>query len=602
MSAEYEDDVRADFLAEAGELVERLGGQLIELERSPADKDLLNAVFRGFHTVKGGAGFLALEPMVALCHAAEEVFNALRNGKCAMDAALMDSVLQALDLLQEMMTAMRARRPLAQPPQALLDRLRAPLQQPAAPAPEPATQAAPEGAVMPASTAPVADAFSDDEFEALLDQLHGTGQAPCGLPPVQAPAEQRPVPVNDGLPTAKAHAEPPDSSVRVDTAALDSLMNLVGELVLVRNRLKTLCGRSGQTTVARGVGELDHITRGLQAAVMRVRMQPMRRVFSRFPKLAREVARGLGKQVDLELSGEDTGLDKSLVEGLADPLIHMVRNAVDHGIEMPEQRVAAGKPPAGTLKLGARQMGDHIEVTVSDDGAGIDFERLRRKAVEKNLIDAAEAARLTPEECLQLVFLPGLSTKDQLSELSGRGVGMDVVKSSIAGLGGSVHIESRPGRGTEVRIRLPLTLAILTALMVRVGNRLLALPLTPVLDVFELQPGRVRSMNGQDVVLYRDRTLRLIHLRRWLGNDVPEEPVRHVAVAQVDSETCGFVVSQVIGREEVVVKPLGSMLSGLAGVAGATVTGDGRVALIVDLQGLASAVTHSGGNFVGREF
>jgi two-component system, chemotaxis family, sensor kinase CheA len=366
-------------------------------------------------------------------------------------------------------------------------------------------------------------------------------------------------------------------------------MNLVGELVLVRNRLKTLLRSEAQQPQGRAVAELDQIARGLQTAVMRVRLQPIRKVFSRFPRIARETARGLGKQVEVELIGEDTGLDKNLVEALADPLVHMVRNSVDHGIELPPQRLAAGKPACGKLKLSAEQAGDHILIIVADDGAGIDAERLRSKAVEKGLIPSAEAARLSLQECLQLVFLPGLSTRDNISELSGRGVGMDVVKSSITALGGSVQIESRPCFGTQVRIRVPLTLAILPALMVGVGARVLALPLAPVLDVFVLEPERVRKLDRSEVLPYRKETLRLIHLHRWLGLPVADNEPRHVVVVQAEGERCGLVVSRVHGREEVVIKPLGTMLRGLAGLAGATVTGSGRVALILDIPGVAAA-------------
>ena len=576
MSTDTDDDIRADFLAESGELMAALGQQLVELERRPADGELLNAVFRGFHTIKGGAGFLGLEAMVALCHAAEEVFNALRKGERRMDAALMDAALEALESLQVMHAAAEAGRTPASAKTGLICRLRQ------------ATQAPPPVAVAAPATAPAADsgAITDDEFEALLDQLHGEGQGP-GSVTVESNAAVEPSPEADAHPLARQAAA--ESSVRVDTAALDGMMNLVGELVLVRNRLKRLCGRADQGPEARAVGELDHITRSLQAAVMRVRMQPIRRVFSRFPRLAREVARGLGKQVEVELVGEDTGLDKSLVEALADPLVHMVRNSVDHGIEPPAQRLSAGKPVIGRLRLSALQAGDQILITVEDDGAGMDAERLRGKAVEKGLLAAADAARLSVQECLQLIFRPGFSTKDKVSELSGRGVGMDVVKSSITALGGSVQIESRLGFGSSIHLRVPLTLAILPALMIGVGPRLLALPLAPVLDVFELDPTQLRRLDRWDVLLHRKETLRLIHLHRWLDLPAAADAPRHVVVAQVENERYGFVVSQVHAREEVVIKPLGAMLRGLAGIAGATVTGSGRVALILDLPGLVRA-------------
>jgi two-component system chemotaxis sensor kinase CheA len=589
MSGETEDDLRADFLVEAGELVQKLGEQLVALEQRPSDVELLNAVFRGFHTVKGGAGFLGLDAMVELCHAAEDVFNGLRGGRIRMEAPLMDAVLEAVDQLQAMMAGVVAGDLPAAAPAALIVRLRAVAQASAAASPA----LAPVVPELPPACSDAAATISDDEFEALLDQLHGAGQAPTGVPPAEPLADGTVAPPPPRRLGAIGPAETAESSVRVDTSALDRLMNLVGELVLVRNRLKTLCGRGEQNPYFRSIGELDHITRGLQSAVMRVRMQPVRKVFARFPRLAREVARGLGKQVEVELTGEETGLDKSLVEALADPLVHLVRNSIDHGIEPPRAREAAGKRAAGLLRLAAQQVGDHIAISVSDDGAGIDPERLRRKAVEKGLYAPADAARLTMDECLQLVFVPGLSTKDSVSEISGRGVGMDVVKSAIVGLGGSVHIASVPGQGTEISIRLPLTLAILPALMVRVGSRSLAMPVAPVLDVFALDRSRIRRLGRWDVVLYRKDTLRLIHVARWLGVALPEDEPCHVAVAQAAGESFGFVVSQVLGREEVVVKSIGPALSGLAGVAGATVTGEGKVALIVDLRGLARAYAGS---------
>jgi two-component system chemotaxis sensor kinase CheA len=324
-------------------------------------------------------------------------------------------------------------------------------------------------------------------------------------------------------------------------------------------------------------------------------MQPVGKVFSRFPKVARDVARSLGKQVEVELRGENTDLDKNLVEALADPLVHMVRNAVDHGIEMPDLRTRSGKPPAGKLVLAASQQGDHILISVKDDGAGIDPDRLRSKVVEKGLIDAAAAARLNPQECLQLVFLPGFSTKEQISDLSGRGVGMDVVKSAITRLNGSVTINSKLGVGSTVLIRVPLTLAILPALMVLIGGRLFAVPLAAVLDVFALDPRELRKLDRWDVVMHRNQPLRLIDLERWASEAAAADPAPsgHVVVAQVGSERFGFIVQQVRGREEIVIKPLGAMLRGLAGVAGATVTGEGRVALILDFPGLVQAAPAS---------
>ena len=604
MSSGIDDDIRNDFLTEAGELIERLGGQLMELERRPQDSELLNAVFRAFHTVKGGAGFLGLTALVDLCHVTEDVCNTLRNGQAQADALMLDCLLQSLDQVQRMMEAVSRGETPEPAPEDLIDALRT-LSASAAAKPAPAVVAEP---VKPVLSQAAAETISEDEFEALLDQLQGktgdrkreagdvsspastpapTSSAEAAKADVDAERPRSPSPASH-LPSPVPAAPPAETQVRVDTQKLDRMMNLIGELVLVRNRLKSLRQRSASDPVSRSIGELDFITRALQGAVMQIRMQPVKRVFSRFPKLARDVARGLGKQVEVELQGEDTDLDKNLVEALADPLVHMVRNSVDHGIELPEARLRAGKPAAGRLTLSAQQEGDHILITVRDDGAGIDAERLREKALQKGLLDAASASRLAPEECLDLIFLPGFSTKEQVSDLSGRGVGMDVVRSRIKELNGSVSIDSRIGQGTTFRIRVPLTLAILSALMVQAGERQYALPLAPVRDVFALDQEAIRKLDRWDVVMTRQEALRLVHLDPWLSPQAVGGP-RHVVVAQVGEERYGFVVREVRGREEIVIKPLGASLRGLAGVAGATVMPDGHVALILDLTGLVQA-------------
>ena len=598
-----DEEIRADFLTEAGELMQSLGEQLVALETNRTDRELLNAVFRAFHTVKGGAGFLQFTPMVELCHAAEDVFGQVRDGKRVVDSTLLDATLKALDAIEVMLARLGAGGDCGAAPLEVIRQLgegAAPGGAQLAGAAAVAKPAAHAAAVIEAFASAGNEPITDDEFEALLDAVQGPAKPPVPPPPKLPPPELARVLPPAPVPGSAVSISPPaaETTLRIDTHRLDQMMNLVGELVLVRNRLKTLRTLEAPSAAsARAVGELDHITRSLQDAVMRIRMQPIRKVFARFPKLARDVARGLGKEVQVELVGEDTDLDKSLVEALADPLVHMVRNSVDHGIEMPEVRAAAGKPAVGRLLLSAQQQGDHILITVRDDGAGIDAEKLRRKVVEKGLMDAAAAARLSSEECLQLVFMPGFSTKDQVSDLSGRGVGMDVVKSRITALNGSVSIESKLGQGSLVRLRVPLTLAILPALMVSVGARLLALPLADIHDVFALDGQRLRRLDRWDAVLYRNTTLRLVDLERWSGVEpLPEFVQRHVVVAEAEGERFGFIVGHVRAREEVVIKPLGLGLRGLAGLAGATVTGEGRVALIVDFAGLVNAYAASSGN------
>ncbi|RCS30401.1 chemotaxis protein CheA [Rhodanobacter denitrificans] len=606
MDADFDNELRQDFLVEAGELLQRLGEQLVGLEAAPRDSELLNAVFRAFHTVKGGAGFLALEPMVLLCHHAEDLLNEARNGNVVLGAGHMDALLETLDRLNDMMAAVGAAAPLAMPPVALLQSL-LPRAAPVAAPPVAASPAGAGGAIddsefealldsmyggaAPGTVAPAAPpvaprpaaTIDDDEFEALLDALHGQPGQVAAV--TAAPAPAAPVP-----PTAR-HAAPVENTVRVDTSRLDVLVNHAGELVLARNRLLSLAARHGGEALAAAAGELDRITDELQAAVMGMRMQPVGRLFQRFPRIVRDLARQLGKEVELVLEGEGTDLDRSLVEALADPLIHLLRNALDHGVEMPDLREQGGKPRKGRVCLSASQRGERIVIAVSDDGRGMDPEILRRKAVEKGVIDAAQAARLTEGECYELIFRPGFSTAATVSDISGRGVGMDVVKTRVTELGGTLQVRSKLGRGSELELAVPLTLAVLRVLMVRVGARLLALPLGNVEEVFELADGQDCLLDGRLVARHRGRALPLADLVAWVG--AASAAGRHVAVLHIGHQRLGCLVHEVLGREDVIVKPLGHLFDGVPGVAGATVTGDGRLALVMDLAGLADGAGQS---------
>ena len=665
MSVELDNELLNVFLIEARELLESLGEQLVDLESSPGDVDLLNAVFRAFHTVKGGAGFLGLNPMVELCHRAEDLLNEARNGAIVLDAGFMDALLESLDLLNDMMRAADGGVAIEAAPRSLLDRLTIPgrvasappmaLAQPVsapvaapsqpaarphdpiedefeamldaaradrAPAPEPSgtisddefealldslygTGAPGAESIAPAPVTEVAaptvesTTISDDEFEALLDSLHGTAApganaavaeptpAPVVVP---APVEPAPVAVASEAPAApkaageKRAASSADTTVRVDTHRLDNLVDAAGELVLVRNRLTNLAPRGTSDPMERAIGELERVAEDLQNAVLRMRMQPVGKLFSRFPRIVRDLARQLGKDIELVTEGEDTDIDRTVVEALADPLVHLLRNAVDHGIEMPDVRAREGKPKTGTVRLAAGQYGDRIVITVTDDGKGMDPEVLRRKAVEKGLMDAEQAARLDERECYEIVFRPGFSTASQVSDISGRGVGMDVVKTKIVELGGTLSIDSRVGHGSTVRLSVPLTLAILRVLMVRVGHRLLSLPMSNVAEVFELSDGQVQELDGRIVAAHRSRALPLADLGRWAG---VEGRGGHVVVVQIGHQTLGCLVDEVLGREDVMAKPLGPFLKDVPGVAGATITGDGRISLVLDLAGLA---------------
>ncbi|HBO5017469.1 TPA: chemotaxis protein CheA [Pseudomonas aeruginosa] len=745
MSFDADEEILQDFLVEAGEILEQLSEQLVELESRPDDMDLLNAIFRGFHTVKGGAGFLQLNALVECCHIAENVFDILRKGERRVSSELMDVVLQALDTVNAMFDQVREQseptpatpellaalarlaepegaapaEPVQAPPAAV------PPAEPAAPPEAPAQSGssditddefeqlldalqgdeAPASAVAEASAAPAGDEISDAEFEALLDQLHGKGKfvppavsaepaqvpaeavepaaaaagddisddefealldelhgkgkfgdvpeaagtpaAPAAAAPAAAPAEPGKAPAAAGgdeisddefeslldelhgkgkfngaseavaaaaavakniaakspaakpVAPAKAAAARPaapdrpaaseaETTVRVDTARLDEIMNMVGELVLVRNRLVRLGLNSGDEAMAKAVANLDVVTGDLQMSVMKTRMQPIKKVFGRFPRLVRDLARNMKKEINLELVGEETDLDKNLVEALADPLVHLVRNAVDHGIESPEEREAAGKPRVGQVVLSAEQEGDHILLMITDDGKGMDAEVLRNKAVEKGLLERDAADRLTDLECYNLIFAPGFSTKTEISDVSGRGVGMDVVKTKISQLNGTVNVFSQKGSGSKIVIKVPLTLAIMPTLMVMLGSQAFAFPLVSVNEIFHLDLSRTNVVDGQEVVIVRDKALPLFYLKRWLVPSAAheEQGEGHVVILSVGTQRIGFVVDQLVGQEEVVIKPLGKMLQGTPGMAGATITGDGRIALILDVPSM----------------
>lgn len=666
MSLDADEEILQDFIVEADEIVEGLSEQLVELENRPEDRELLNAIFRGFHTIKGGAGFLQLNPLVAICHCAENVFDVLRNGEIAVSSALMDVILQAFDDIQAMFDSIRkgqmpepanqeiiarlnaltkpgtaepaAAKPAAPEPvaaqsdditddefESLLDTLdgKTPATAQAAPVPEsgditeeefdklldtlhgPITSAAPAAPEEPSNS----DLITEDEFDQLLDKLHGSkpvkavvaAPAEPAAKPVFKPAasksnEVKPVVAaksdhgddkpEEGLKGGKPQAE---TTVRVDTRRLDDIMNMVGELVLVRNRLVRLGMANNDEEMTKAVSHLDVVTADLQASVMKTRMQPIKKVFGRFPRVVRDLARNLGKDINLEMRGEETDLDKNLVEALADPLIHLVRNSVDHGIEMPDDREAAGKNRQGTVVLSAQQEGDHILLFIEDDGAGMNPEKLKGIAVSKGVLDADAAERLSDTEAFDLIFAPGFSTKVEISDISGRGVGMDVVKTKIAQLNGSIRIQSTLGKGSKFIIKVPLTLAIMPTLMITLGQQAFALPLVNVNEIFHLDLSKTNVVDGKEVVVIREKALPLFHLKRWLVPDAvgaPPSGAGHVVVVSVGTQKVGFVVDLLVGQEEVVIKPLGRMLHGTPGMAGATITGDGRIALILDVPSM----------------
>ncbi len=681
MAIDLNDEIVQDFLVEAGEILELLNEQAVDLETSPDDADLLNAVFRGFHTIKGGAGFLAMDALVHVAHKCEDIFDLLRQGERKIDADLMDIVLNVLDVLNDMFDQIRTGEDPDAAPAELMAKLSVLADKdgvlnnaaPVAATPSEDISEQEFDQIVDAlggKEAPVEKAvtkieakegdITEDEFEALLDNLHGSGGSPTSsgsedkpkekaitkmeakegditedefdqlldelhgkgkhssestsetpeakkepepkaeeAKPVELKAEKvkpeeskQVAPVKEKEVKPKVKTPPPaaESTVRVETSTLDSIMNLVGELVLIRNRMSNLEETIGNEDMTKTAASLDVITADLQTVVLKTRMQPIKKIFGKFPRVVRDLARTLGREINLEMFGEDTDLDKNLVEALADPLVHLVRNAVDHGIEMPDVREANGKNRQGTLELGAKQEGDHVLITISDDGAGMDPEVLRAKAVEKGMMDADAAARLDDRECFELIFSAGFSTKVEVSDVSGRGVGMDVVKTRISQLNGIVEIDSKFGEGTKLSIKLPLTLAIMPTLMVILGEQIFALPLVNVKEIMDFDQNDTNVVDGQDVLVVRGKALPIFNLSQWLvasaGFGEESKSPGHVVIVNVGTQQVGLLVDHLIGQEEVVIKPLGSNLQGTKGLAGATITGDGRIALILDLPSL----------------
>lgn len=708
MAVDLDDEILQDFLLEAGEILELLSEELVELEQSPEDPELLNAIFRGFHTIKGGAGFLALDPLVAVCHRAEDVFDVLRIGECKVTAELMDVILKVVDIVNVMFDQVKTGNDPEQADDSLLAKLQAFIsaeesaENPAETIEETVIEQHPEStpeadniienpdatevveqefeALLDDVSKPIVnngqaekdnDEITEEEFEGLLDKLHGKGQfsseniqleteevkeqekhqkietdsaeiteeefdqlldelhgkgkfsgtvASTESENAEKSAEKKNVEavkkkskvtvkkIEQTIKPAKkaksaaskevgkqrpANTAPAETTVRVDTNTLDEIMNMVGELVLVRNRFQNLKAASDNISsehLTKAVSNLDVVTADLQLAVMKTRMQPIKKVFGRFPRVVRDLSRTLNKEIKLELVGEETDLDKNLVEALADPLVHLIRNAVDHGIESPEDRVKKGKSREGLVVLTAAQEGDHILLSIKDDGKGMNADVLRNIVVEKGLMDAETAARLEDKECYNLIFMPGFSTKSEISDVSGRGVGMDVVKTRITQMNGIVEIDSKEDDGSTIIIKVPLTLAIMPTLMVVLGGQAFALPLASVLEILDIDLRTTNIVDGQLVVMVRERALPVFFLREWLVNaassTTDNQVFGHVVVVNSGGKRIGFVVDQLIGQEEVVIKPLGAKLQGLGGLAGATITGDGKIALILDVPGL----------------
>jgi len=606
------EDLLQDFLVEATDLLSGVDNKLVDLEKTPGDRGLLNEIFRGFHTIKGGAGFLNAHELVALCHLTENLFDKLRNGEMNVTPVLMDVILDATAIVRDMFGALERGMQPSAADAGVMSRLRSALAGELSAAKESvAAPAAPVARAVP--SAPAAPVGSEPDWVALHQAV--TGVVPSAPQAVPEPAAARSA--NDGevaevvnaafgrraadrpgasAPTGRRDAEKGrDNSIRVDTSRLDQVLNLSGEIGLTKNRLTSLradilAGKSDSDTLHAldaAVSQLDLLVSDLQNAVMKTRMQPIGRLFQKYPRIARDLARNLGKDVELALVGEETEIDKTMIEDLSDPIIHLIRNAVDHGVETPDERMAQGKSGKSVVRLEARQEGDHIVIMVADDGRGMNAERLRAKALEKGLITDEEANTLDERASLNLVFLPGFSTAATVSDVSGRGVGMDVVKTNIQKLNGSIEIRSVQGKGTTFVISLPLTLAILPVLLVRLAEQHFAVPLSMVREILPIQQEDIQEVGGRATMVVRGEVMPVLPLARLLGWPQKNHPQYGVLMQSAESSFI-LAIDNFAGREDAVIKSLDDFRP--KGVAGVTTLSNGQIVLILDMKELLGSM------------
>ena len=625
-------EIMEDFLIEAFELIEQIDHDLVELESNPEDLELLNRIFRVAHTVKGSSSFLNFDVLTELTHHMEDVLNKARKGELKITPDIMDVVLESVDMMKGLLESIRdngsdsaagidiknicvrltqiseGEAPSAAP------------EAPAVPVPEPVKE--PEPAAPAEEAAPeVSDAelskLSDSEVEAEIERLlkvrkaedqarrASKGIAPKSPEEIAPAASAAPAPAPKPAPSRERDADkkvPAASSnsavaqeqtIRVEVKRLDHLMNLIGELVLGKNRLLKIYddveeryeGEKFLEELNQVVSSLSLVTTDIQLAVMKTRMLPIAKVFNKFPRMIRDLSRDLGKQIDLEISGEETELDKSIVEEIGDPLVHIIRNSCDHGIEDPETRKAMGKPEKGLVQLKAYNEGNHIVVEIVDDGKGLDADMLKSKSIEKGIITEREADAMSEKEAFGLIFRPGFSTAAKVTNVSGRGVGMDVVKTNIEKLNGIIDIESEVGKGTVMKLKIPLTLAIIQSLLVGTQEEFYAIPLASVLETVRVPIDDIYTIDGKNVLRLRDEVLSLVRLSDVFGVEKVFDGGDHtyVVIIGVAEAKLGIIVDTLVGQEEIVIKSMGDYLQNIPGIAGATIRGDGRVTLIIDV-------------------
>lgn len=627
------DDIVKEFLVESYENLDRLDQDLVVLEKDPRSKETLANVFRTIHTIKGTAGFLAFGRLEGVAHVAENLLSRLRDGVLLFNPEITSALLAAVDAVRSMLREIETTGQTAETDySALIERLTliagksvaptaarpasppvAPVVAPPAPSVSPASALPLEASIKPliqpmaaAPSSPPSPEEAAAPAPAVTSPLAPPPTSPSPVPAAGQPETPRsPAPVEvvskgEGCACGGARERRDeavsDSTIRVDVGLLDKLMNLVGELVLSRNQVLQFAGQSSDSAFLATSQRLNLITTELQGSVMKTRMQPIGNVWSKLPRVVRDLATACGKEVRIEMDGKETELDKTIIEAIKDPLTHVVRNSVDHGIETPEVRIAKGKPAEGCLKMRAYHEGGQVNIEITDDGAGIDCERVKQKAIQRGIVTADLATRMSEHEVLHLIFLPGFSTAEKVTNVSGRGVGMDVVKTNIEKIGGTVDLQSRRGEGTTLKIKIPLTLAIIPALIVTSGGDRFAIPQVNLLELVRLEAEQARTqiefVHGAPIYRLRGQLLPLVYLNRELKLTPPNEAARagapvSIVVVQADGHGFGLVVDEINDTEEIVVKPLGKQLKGVVSFAGATIMGDGRVALILDVMGLA---------------
>ncbi|MBI5826584.1 MAG: chemotaxis protein CheA [Deltaproteobacteria bacterium] len=595
------DEIINDFITEASEGLDALDQKFIELEKKPGDTTLLNDIFRSIHTI-------------------EDVLNKLRKGDMAVTAPIMDAILQAVDIIKLLLNNIRERSDKEENVSSIINILKgissgrsgasaAGAQPPQAGAQKP-RQAEPVKAVEPVkapesvkAAEPVKTAEPAAKAEPPVAPAPGP-QASATVKDIN-PAASRSVDKEPSRPQAKADeggdkTREREQSIRVDIGRLDAALNLAGELVLSRNRLTRLGSKLNEwnaeseivAQMEEAISQLGIVTSDIQLAVMKMRMQPIAKVFNKFPRMVRDLARTTNKEVELVLSGEETELDKTVIEEIGDPLVHIVRNSIDHGIETPEERVAMGKPRCGTINLSAYQEGRNIIVAISDDGKGINPDALKKSAFEKGLITAEDAEKLPAKDALSLIFIPGFSTAAQVSSISGRGVGMDVVKTNISRINGTISIDSEVGKGTRILFRLPLTLAIIQALTVEANGEVLGIPLSNVIENIRVTSSEIKTIEGREVIRIRDTVYPLVRLGSIVsgGSEAAGSEWKYIVIISIGERKIGLIVDRLHGQEEIVMKSMGEYLKGTEGISGACINGDGKVILILDIAGLVESV------------